>query len=243
MAPYHHQQNTHHRVRFARKFKRFAQISVVVAVIFAGYLGVDRILASINERQTVVSTESNATVQSAQINIFQTPYFRFQADSNWREVTDELNLANVAAGSHQYLYRGFEGNFIEHELWVTVNLPQDYILERHNIPTRVLPVRIEPDGTLTVTNSVSETCFDSLPDPEKSNVAPRTLTQEEITYYCDPNNVNNYTVAVGVPGGTTRLLMPQSDGESVEVTITYRNVTATPEARQLRSILSTFRSL
>lgn len=243
MAPYHHQANIHHRARFARKFKRFAQVSVVLVIIFGIYIGADRIVASINDKKTVVSIESNATVQSAQINIFQSPYFRFQADSNWREVTDELNLANITEGSHQYLYRGFDGNFIEHELWVTVDLPQDYILERHNIPTRVLPVRIESDGTLSELGSVSETCFDSLPDNEKSNVTPRVVVQEEISYFCDPNNVNNYTVAVGIPGSNTRLPMPQSAGESVEITITYRNVTANPEARQLRSILSTFRSL
>ncbi len=239
---YHHKVNTYHRTRRANKTKRFTALIIMVMLIGGGAVGVDWLLNEIRSTQTVVSSESNATVQSAQINIFQTPYFKFQADQTWREVSDELN-ASSTDGSKQYLYRSFDKNLIEHELWVTVDLPIDYKLERHNVPTRVVPVQIEADGTLTSIGQVSEPCVEALPDKEKDNLTPRVIYQKDIEYYCSPNQVNDYFVAVGVPGGTTRLPMKQSDNSVVDISITYRNTTANPGPQQLNSILSTFRSL
>lgn len=240
MAPYHHTISTHHKSKKARRFKRLAQGAIGAVLLFMLVLGVDWLLTQINSSKTVVSSTSNATVQSARINIFQSPYFRFQADSNWREVTDELNLA-PNDNTKQYLYRSFDKNIIEHELWVTVDLPEDYFLKRHNIPTRVMPVTVNADGSVTMLGDVSVPCVETLgPNP---SLEPQIVKQDDVEYFCNPNQVNDYTVAVGESGGTTRIKMPQKDGTYVSVAITYRNITATPDARQLTSILETFRTL
>lgn len=235
--PYHHHVNTHHRAKRARKLKKISTFFVALfALVGVGIFG-DWLYGQL-KTDTVVSRSSNATVQSARINIFQTPYFRFQANESWREVTDELNL-NPSDGSKQYLYRKFDRNFIEHELWITVNLPEGYKLERHNVPTRVLPVRLESDGTLTQIGSVSEPCIRALPLEEQKNETPRIIKQEDISYFCNPNNVNDYHVAVGIPGGTNSIPSPSG----AEVTITYRNVTPTPNGIELENLLSTFKVL
>ena len=241
MAPYRHHINTHHRARTARRLKKGAQVSMVIAAFIGLYIAGDWLVTTIRSSQTVVSTTSSATVQSAQINIFQSPYFRFQADASWREVSDELNLA-PNDNSLQYLYRSFDGNFIEHELLVTVNLPDSYKLARHNIPTRVMPVRIEQDGSLTQLAAVSAPCAEVLPE-ENPNFQPHTLTQNDITYYCNPNQVNDYTVTLGVPGQTNKLLMPHAKGEKSNITITYRNITPTPDASMFERIVREFKSL
>jgi hypothetical protein len=241
MAPYHHHVNTHRRSKNARLFKKVVIGFVSVAIIITVGISADWLLTNIRASDTKVSVESSATVQSARINIFQTPYFSFQADSNWREVTDELNLGKTTDGSQQYLYRRYTKNFIEHELWITVNMPEGYNILKHNIPTRVYPVQVEPDGSLTRISGVSESCSKALSEKD-TNLQPHILTLENVTFYCDPNN-NGYQVAVGVPGKTERIEMPKSDNGSNFITITYRNTSAIPDARQLESIIQTFRSI
>ena len=236
---YHHHVNTHHRIKRSRRVIRGVQLLVLLFIIGGAYIGVDWLLTNINSSKTVVSSESSATVQSAKINIFQTPYYRFQADSSWREVTDEL-LSKGDEGFQQYLYRSFDKNLIEHELWVAVNLPENYTLQRHNIPTRVVPVKIQPDGTISSLGDVSDPCGVELADTDK-NQEPHIIVQKEVQYLCNLNAVNDYTVVAGVPGGTNRLPMPHADGK-INITLTYRNITATPDSRQFMSILNTFKS-
>ncbi len=242
MAPYHHTVNTHHRSKRASRVKKVAKFASILAVIAVIGVGIDWTLTNIKNGKTVVSTTSSATVQSAQINIFQSPYFRFQADSSWREVTDELNLNGAPDGSSQYLYRSFDKNFIEHELWVTVNLPEDYKVALHNIPTRVQPVRIEEDGSLSLIGSVSKPCMDVL-EGEKPDVSPQVVKQLDVEYFCHPNEVNDFTVVAGVPGATNRLSMPHDETEKVVITLTYRNIKAIPEASMFERILLNFKSL
>lgn len=236
---YHHNVNTHHRIKRSRRVIRVVQFLVLLFFIGSAYIGVDWLLTNINSAKTVTSSESSATVQSAKINIFQTPYYRFQADASWREVTDELSTKGDES-FQQYLYRSFDKNLIEHELWVAINLPENYTLQRHNIPTRVLPVQIEKDGTLSQLEDVSEPCGVELKDTDK-NLEPHIIVQKGVQYLCNLNAVNDYTVVAGVPGGTNRLTMPHAEGQAT-ITLTYRNITATPDSRQFTSIINTFKS-
>ncbi|HMT19552.1 MAG TPA: hypothetical protein PKD15_05965 [Candidatus Saccharibacteria bacterium] len=240
MAPYHHTVSTHRKSQKAKRLRKMATLSVMLALVVGAVVGIDWLLTQVKSTKTVVSSESNATVQSARINIFQTPYFRFQADASWREVSDELNLSPDDK-TKQYLYRSYDKNFIEHELWVTIDLPDGYFLQRHNVPTRVMPVAVNADGSLSRTDMVSGPCVEVLgPNP---NLEPKTVKQDDVEYFCNPDQVNDYTVAVGEVGGTNKLKMPQKDGTVVEIAITYRNVTPNPDARQLESILQSFRSM
>ena len=224
--------------------KRASQLTLGLLLLGSLYVGIDWFLNNLNSAKTVTGRESSATVQSAQINIFRSPYFQFQVDSSWREVTNELTLRNDGA-SKQYLYRSYNKNFIEHELWITVNLPEDYSLERHNIPTRVLPVRIESDGTFTQIGEVSKPCVDVEPK-ENPNLDPHVVVQSDVEYYCNPNQVNDYIVTVGVPGGTNKLSMPHADGETsskATIGITYRNTTPLPSSSVFERAVRDFKSL
>ena len=237
---YRHNDTLHnHKVR-ATKVRRIAVVFVVIGLICFSIIGTDLILSKISSGKTVVSKETNATVQSARINVMQTPFFRFQASQNWREVTDELNLVNQE-GTNQYLYRFFDKNFIEHEIWITVNLNPEYKLEQYNVPTRVQPIRIEDDKSLTMINSVSEPCSSVIPAEDKDR-AKRTVVQDEVSYFCDPG-INQYTVTVGVQGEDNILETTSSSGKTNSVTITYRNVTAYPDTTEFDKILSTFKFL
>jgi hypothetical protein len=242
MALYKHKVNTHLRHRRASKFKRFSILFACLILLGAIGVGVDWLITNISATNTVISTESSATVQSARINIFQTPYYRFQADSTWREVTDELNLKDSEDGSEQYLYRSFDKNFIEHEILVTVNMPANYQIATNYIPTRVVPVRIESDGGLTQIGSVSKPCVDVLPT-DNPNLEPHIVVQNEVEYFCNPNEVNDFHVAVGIPGGTTRLSNMPGNPQKAVISITYRNITAIPTSSMFENILTTFKLL
>lgn len=241
MAPYKHDVSTYQRSKRARKIKKASLVLMLIIAIGGLIVGIDTFLTDIRSENTVVSKESRATVESATINIFQTPYFRFQADDSWLEVTDDPNLSNLPEGSYQYLYRSYNKDFIDHEIWVTINLPEDYKIPRHNIPTRVLPVRIEKDGSITQIGDVSEHCFEALSDSDQ-NLKPHILTQNQITYYCHPNETNSYTVTLGIPSGTNVLPMPNSLEGSVDVTITYRNITQAKQSAVFERILRTFQA-
>ncbi len=241
MATYKHHVNLNHKTKRVKKTRQITQIFVVLILIMSVYVGVDWIITNIRSSRTVVSSESSATVQSAQINIFQSPFFRFQSDSSWREVTDELNLKDQG-DTRQYLYRRFDKNFIEHEIWVTVNLPDNYVIPINYIPTRVLPARIESDGSITQIGSVSKPCVDVLPK-DNPNLESHTVTQNDIEYFCNPNEVNDYHVTVGVPGATNRLSAMHDSSQKAEVTITYRNITAIPTSSMFENILATFKLL
>jgi hypothetical protein len=237
---YKHNDSLHNHKKLAYRARRVAVVMIIIIAVCVLIIGVDWLITKFNSDSTTTSLESNATVQSANINVFQTPYFRFQANESWREVTDELNLKNGDT-SNQYLYRYFDKNFIEHELWVTVNLATDYKYERYNIPTRVQPIRIESDKSLAVINSVSDPCLSVIP-PEDKSKDQRVVVQNEVEYFCDPG-INQYTVTVGVPGATNKMPIVSNSGQTNTITITYRNVTAYPETSELNNILSTFKFL
>ena len=225
----------------ATKLKKFAKLSVAFVSVLGLFIALDWVWTNVKSGQTVVSKDSSATVQAAQINIFKTPYYRFQADSSWREVTDELSQSvNSQSDFHQYLYRSFDKNFIEHELWVTVNMPESYQLARHNVPTRVIPVRVESDGSITQLDSVSGPCVEALPEGS-TDVSPQIVLQKDVSYFCNPNQNNDYTVIAGIPSGTERLPV-NVNSDQITITITYRNVTPIPESSMFERILSTFRA-
>lgn len=236
--PYHHKVSTHHRAKRAKKITKLAGFSVTVALLFGVWVGIDYMLTSL-QNDTVVSVESGSTVQAAQINIFSTEYYRFQSDSSWREVTDELTFDN-SGDIKQYLYRRFEGNFIEHELFITVNQSDNYRILKHNEPTRVLPVDLDAQGRLIAQDTVSETCY-SLEDIEAPNRDSRDIEMKDVTFFCNPDKLNDYVVAVGQSGGSEKIPIETVAGEEAAVTITYRNITVNPDARQLERILSNFK--
>ena len=236
--PYHHKVNTHHKAKRAKRLSKFAGVAVFIALLFGAWVGVDYLLTKI-QNDTVVSKESGSTVQAAQINIFSTEYYRFQADSQWREVTDELTFDN-SGDRKQYLYRRYDANFIEHELFITVNQPKGAKVLRHNEPTRVLPISIDAQGRLIAQDRVSDTCY-SMIDEDTTNREAREYEIKGVTFICNPDKRNDYVVAVGQSGGSDIIPIKTSAGEEATISITYRNITVNPDARQLERILSNFK--
>lgn len=230
---YHHDDSLHtHQVR-TKRARRIATVAVVLLLLGVGIIGVDWIISKINSSNTVVSSSANATVQSANINIFQSPYFRFQANESWREVTDQFSNPE-----NEYIYRSYENGLIKHELWITVDKKKTYVLEKH-YPTRVLPVSIVDGNRLSLLGPASDRCIKALPKEDSTFLDPHVVKQSGVSYFCHPNSTA-YNVTVGVPGETNQLSMERTDGSKLPVTIIYKNVTATPDERQLNQILKTF---
>ncbi len=238
---YIHNQTHHKRARKARASKKIAIFAVVLLMLSIFGVLIDLLLIERNSQDTVVSETNLTSVQAANINIFQSPYFSFQADDSWSEVTDDRNINSTPEGSQQYLYRSTRAGYVENELWVTVNLPGTYKTPRHIIPTHVYPVRVESDGQLTMINGVSDHCIETLED-KTQNLQPHILEQDGVEYLCHPNDENGYNVIAGIPGGTSTLEMPHGDGEKSEITITYRSISQAKQIGIFEDILSTFQS-
>jgi hypothetical protein len=229
---YHHDEFLYKRWKRSKRLFKASLALSMFAVIIVGFIFGDWVLQSLRS-DTVVSSSSKSNVQSANINIFQTPYFRFQANDTWREVNDEFSNP-----VDEYIYRSIDDGLIKHELWISVSSEKKFNIQKH-YPTRVVPVRIEQDGRLSQIGGVSDRCFEALPEGD-TNQDPRVLTQKGVTYFCHPNSTA-YNVTVGVPGDTNLLKFESTNGDVVPITIIYKNVTAYPEARQLEQILNTFR--
>lgn len=167
-------------------------------------------------------------MQGASINLFRTEYFQFQTDSSWKEVTSESK-------EKKYVYRSFNGPLVEHDITVEINpQPEPVTMVR---TTHVLPVQLEANGTMTVTNGAGEHCGKLV--PKTAARAPQQVTQRQVSFVCSVDAVL-YQVRLGVVGGTTDMIMTRPDGTKATYRFTYRNLKFTPDDSMVRNIVSTF---
>lgn len=227
--PYHHRVSTHHKVKKAKKIKRFAQATTALVLLLGLVIGIDWLINRLNT-ETQVSVESTATVQSSNINIFRTPYFQFQADRTWREVTSE-------SSAKKYVYRSLDGLLVQHELIVEVNGSTDVVLD-NEATTRVYPVEIK-NNNLSPISTVSPHCRELT--TIEGDREQQFVEFEEVTFPCNPD-ASGYVVTIGQSGGEHFIEKPTFDGVR-SYKITYRDSTFSPSGRPLPNIIRTFQLL
>lgn len=197
---------------------------IAVIVIIGLFVLVD----SMRERNLADAPSDPTAATSANFSpttqIFNNQYFQFQTDSSWKQVPAETT-------STRFVYRSFRGTLVEHELYIYVN-DQAPVADT----TRVLPVEIGPNSQL-IASKISDHCKTAL--PPNSPLKIQNMKLSDVEFMCNPD-ATNYSVSVGLKGGSAPMKIMRPNGTVATYGIIYRNVTATPGDQELQEIISAF---
>ena len=165
------------------------------------------------------------------VNLFSSPYFQFQADDTWKEVTSEET-------STHFVYRSYKSTLVVRDIMFDVNRskPEAVPLVR---TTHIYPVTVDGSGKLVSQGGASEHCNTLM--PKNSPQVPTSVVQHQVSFICNPDAVI-YQVVVGLIGGSTNISIPRPSGGNATYTITYRDLTINSTDAALRTILDTFQT-
>lgn len=195
-------------------------LAVLVTLGIAG----DLVWQKLRTADSVVSVASTSSVQSATINLFRTPYFQFQADRTWVEVPE-------VSTPTKFIYRSSNGTLLEHQLTVYVNEHPPKKLAATHVYT------VEVDKRKFNEVSGAERHCNS--DTEGLKNEPKVITFNQVTFNCDLGS-STFTAFVGLQGGTNEIPIVRPNGETATYAIIYDDVTFSPNANQINSIMKTF---
>jgi hypothetical protein len=230
MYRYKYDKSYHQRSRKAHRRVVLAVAVTTFVVGLAGYVTYDFIRQMLS-KEAPVSNATYSSVQGATVNLFSTPYFQFQTDDTWKEVTAEQKAGH-------YVYRSFKDGLVLRDITVDVNKkdPVPLALSRTN---HVYPVTVDKMGRLIAQGGAGDHCKTLL--PKNTPAVPTIVKQRQISFPCTPDSTL-YQVAVGVIGGDTNIRMPRPDGSKATYVITYRDLTISPTDAALRNILASFQT-
>lgn len=197
-----------------------------------GGVGVDWLLTQLRAQNTAISVSSSATVQSASINIFRTPYFQFQADKSWSEISSPDQEGK------RFIYRSFNGAIVQHELIVDIDGKNAVVLDNTQV-TRVLPVEIA-NNTLKAVGGISPHC--QTIDENRDSRDQYFAVYKEASFPCNPDG-SSFIAVVSLIGGDETITRTLDSGEVRTYNITYRDSTFSPSGQPLNNIINTFQLL
>lgn len=227
--PYRHNDALHrHRVR-AYRFRKVALVASAIVIIVAVGIGVDWILNQVNRSETLVTTEYTKSVQSANIDVYRTEYFQFQAPESWVEVASETT-------NKRFVYVKNSGSLITQRLMVIVDRPETNREADVQID-RVLPITLDSNNRFNPAVSVSDHCENSWPGGLPRN--PSRITHEGVSFVCTPDS-RQYNVVIGEVGGDESISATTSDGRQVTIYVVYSDLTAYPSPGDIYNIISSF---
>lgn len=228
---YKHNDALHKHQKRVRRLRIFTLIFVMIIGIGSIVVAVDWILNNISNTETVVSSENTKSVQAANISVFRTEYFSFQATDDW-VLIDQQSSDNV------FTYLKNADSTVDQRMVFYVNLPETTRVNQ-NI-SRLLPIEISSSGDFIPIGSVSDHCDTSWPTDLKRN--PNRIEHQGISMECTPNT-QEYNIILGQYEKSDRIEVTRSSGESMTLTIVYSDLTAYPTPGDLYNIVSSLRIL
>lgn len=229
---YRHNDAMHkHRVR-AYRFRKVAIAAFAVVLLLAVVIGVDWIINQASNTETVVSTENTKSVQSANVAVYRTGYFQFQAPESWVEVASETT-------DKRFVYVKNSGPLITQRLMVMIDRPETNREADMHIE-RVLAATLDSNNSLNPIGTVSSHCSDSWPVGLVRT--PARITHDGVSFVCSPDS-RQYNVVIGEPDGDESISATMSDGREIKVFIVYSDLTAYPSPGDIYNIISSFNIL
>jgi archaellum component FlaG (FlaF/FlaG flagellin family) len=226
---YRHNDTLHkHQVRAKRLRKvafTFSTILVLAVLIILG----DWTIGQLSGSNTVISRENQTSVQSANVSVYRTEFFQFQAPESWVAVSSEST-------ANKFVYVKNSGNLVTQKFTVFVNRPESNREADFNL-TRVVPIRIGEEGQLERTGDVSTHCNDSF--PKDGNRDPRRIVHSEISFVCNPDS-QQYNINVGIIGGSEQIPATLQNGKVITLFLVYSDLTAYPGTGDLYNIIESF---
>lgn len=229
---YRHNDALHkHRVR-AYRLRKVSLVFLLVVIVGVVGVGIDWVLNQVDNTETVVSSENLKSVQSANVSVYRTEYFQFQAPESWVEVASEST-------DKRFVYVKNNGTLITQKLTVIVDRPETNREADFKL-THVLPVQIDEDGNFNPLTSVGSHCNDSFPADLKRN--PSRITHEGVSFVCAPSS-QQYNIVIGQFGEDESIVANLTDGRQISLFIVYSDLTAYPSAGDVYNIVSSFKTL
>lgn len=224
-ALYKHKKQAHRVKRLAIGFSVFAILASVV-------IGVDWVLTQMDNSNTIISRENTTSVQSANVSVYRTEFFQFQASEEWVAVAGQ-------SSDKMFTYVKNDGSLITKKMVVYVDRPAT-AREADFKVTHVLPVESGELGRLVNIGQVSSHCDDSWPEDLMRN--PSRITHASVSFVCSPSS-QQYNVVVGEYDGDEEIELVMNDGREVTFTIIYSDLTAYPGPGDIYNIVSSFSAL
>jgi hypothetical protein len=226
---YHHSQQLHRRQKRSRRILKFSFAVFLIAFIAGSAVLIDNIVNGVNSA-TIASSGTQAKVQSASINIFRTPHFQFQADKDWREVTEE-------GSPSKFIYRSYNKDLVEFQFVVEVDEITPIALDNENT-TRVIPVTIK-NNKLVADGPISDHCESMLPEAERFEQV--RLKFKETEFACNPDG-SSFVAVAGLIGGN-EFIEHTTAGVTKRYKLTFQDATYAPSGRALSGIINSFQLL
>ncbi len=230
MYRYKYDKSYHHKSRRARRTTVLAVFVSILVVGAAGYIGYD-VLRQVFTKQAPVSRSNYSSVQGDSVNLFSSPYFQFQADDTWKEVTSEETPTH-------FVYRSFKSTLVARDIMFDVNPTKAEAIPLVRT-THIYPVTIDGSGKLVSQRGAGDHCNTLM--PKNSPRVPTPVVQQQVSFICNPDAVI-YQVVVGLIGGSTNISIPRPSGGKAIYMITYRDLTINSTDAPLRTILDSFQT-
>lgn len=231
---YTHNARVHKKHKKARRAGIVAFSAVMVLLIVIGVVSVDWVINQRSSSNTIVSTENTTSVQSANVSVYRTEYFQFQAPEEWKQVVSEST-------ENKFVYVKNDDFLITQKIVVYISRPQA-IRDNDLKITNVIPVTVDENRLVPIvqSNYVSEHCNESWPDDLRRN--PSRITHDNVSFVCAPSS-DQYNIIIGEDDGSEDIPITLSDGTEIELAIVYSDLTAYPGTGDLFSILRSFEVL
>ncbi len=228
MAKYYTQQGLSKSQRRVKRYRFLVLIALLILLAFSGTLALDTYKQWIQSDTETSSTTPVMTTIESTTEIYTTDHFQFQTPTKWRAIPEETK-------NGRYVYRQFNGSLIEQEIAVDVSNTQPPLALTQI--THVLPVTASEEGFLRVEPSGLEHCKKAV--KADTNRTIQMVTMNKVSFPCSPTGTN-YVVSVGLVGGSHIMPLSRPSGGTANYTITYKNTTALPTARDFLNIIETF---
>lgn len=226
---YRHNDTLHkHQVRAKRLRKVAFAFSTIVAIALV-VVFVDWAIGQLSTSNTVVSRENKTSVQSANVSVYRTEFFQFQAPESWVAVSSETTAS-------RFVYVKNSGNLVTQKFTVIVNRPETNREADFNL-TRAIPIHIGEKGEFQRTGDVSTHCNDSF--PKDGNRDPRRIVHDDISFVCNPDS-QQYNINVGIKGGSDQISATLKNGKEINLFLVYGDLTAYPSTGDLYKIIESF---
>lgn len=229
---YRHNDTLHrHKIR-AHRLKKTAYIATALVSFAVLVIGVDWLLGQLSNSNTIVSKENTTSVQSANVSVYRTEYFQFQAPEEWVAISSEST-------DKKFVYVKNSGSLITQKLEIFVDRPAT-LSEADFKVTNVLPVETSDLGNFINIGEVSSHCSESWPPELQRN--PSRITHNTVSFVCSPDS-KQYNIVVGEYDADEEISATLSDGRDISVTILYSDLTAYPSPGDIYNIISSFNTL
>jgi hypothetical protein len=223
MSSYYREQGYHSRKKLLRRLRN--ALLLIVFVIFAGigYVAYDAYKEAQASEQPSKLSDPVTSAFVASDEVQKTQYFQFQTPHTWTAIANETT-------SDKFVYRESHSGITDAQLTIYVNQSPPSIQSTRILPVTITPGKIIPDD-------VSPHCNTVAPGGNKQGYAQ--IKMLSVNFLCDSDNTN-YSVLVGVKGGSNILTLERAEGKTATYIIYYENLKANPSGNQIKSIMGTF---